>query len=140
MSRRTIVLSAVAAAAAVIAAVVTIVLVSGDSRPAQQLQVAIIGNMGGTVTVDGDEIIMLDAHDGADQATVTAAESVRITVTSSGGAPRCSVHTMAGAALADRAGPAPRVGPQTIVTGAGPADVVNAPSMESVTCEVDLTK
>ncbi|ANN16276.1 hypothetical protein SD37_11870 [Amycolatopsis orientalis] len=59
---------------------------------------------------------------------------------SSGSAPRCSVHTMAGAVLADKAGPAPKVGPQTMVTGGGPADEVNAPSMESVTCEVYLTK
>lgn len=90
--------------AATVAAAVTAILVSGDTRPAQQLQVAIIGNMGGTVTVDGDEVIRLDAYDGADQTTVTASERVHITVTSSGSAPRCSVHTMAGAVLVDRAG------------------------------------
>lgn len=140
MSRRVIVLSAAAAIVAAAAVITAVLVSSSDARPAQQLQVAIIGNLGGTVIVDGDEVTQLDAHDGADQTTVTASESVNITVTSSGGAPRCSVHTMAGAALADRAGPAPRMASQTMVTGAGPADVVSAPSMESVTCEVELTK
>ncbi|MFD6066693.1 hypothetical protein [Amycolatopsis lurida] len=129
-----------AAVVAVAAVVTTILITSSEARPAQQLQVGIIGNLGGTVTVDGSQVIQLTASNGADQVTVTASDSVRIIVTSSGAAPRCSVHTAAGAVLADRAGPAPQVGPQTMVTGGGPADVVNAPSMESVTCEVDLTK
>jgi hypothetical protein len=85
-------------------------------------------------------VIQLRAADGADQVTVTAADSVRVTVTSSGAEPRCSVHTMAGAVLVERAGSAPTVAPQTMITGGGPADVVNAPTWESVTCDVDLTK
>ncbi|HET6286373.1 MAG TPA: hypothetical protein VFG15_06445 [Amycolatopsis sp.] len=129
-----------AAVVAVTAVVTTILVTSSKARPAQQLQVAVIGNMGGTVIVDGDEVIPLKASDGVDQTTVTAAESVRITVASSGGAPRCSVHTMAGAVLVERAGPTPKTGPQTMVTGGGPADVVSAPSLESVTCEIELTQ
>ena len=140
MSRRVIVLSAAAAIVAAAAVVTAVLVTNSDARPAQQLQVAIIGNLGGTVTVDGDQVIQLKAADGADQTTVTATDSVHVTVTSSGGAPRCSVHSMAGAVLAEKAGSAPKVGPQTMITGGGPADVMTAPTMESATCDVDLTK
>lgn len=140
MSRRVIVLSAAAAIVAVAAVVTAVLVTSSDARPAQQVQVSIRGNLGGSVIVDGDQTIQLKAETGADQVTVTATETVHVSATSSGGEPRCSVHTMAGVVLVEKAGPAPTVGPQTMVTGGGPADVVNAPSWESVTCEVDLTK
>ncbi|RSD22018.1 hypothetical protein [Amycolatopsis eburnea] len=129
----------VGAALAVVAVALVLALPSAGAAPAaQQVHVSIIGNLGGSVMIDGGVPTRLDAYDGTDGRDFTASKSVFVTVTSSGDAPWCHVVDKAGKQLADAKGAKPSIVPQTFATGYGPAQNVDAPTIESVTCEVTL--
>lgn len=108
---------------AVIAAFVVAQTTGEGSAAPQTLKVNIRGNLGGNVMVDGNPTLSLRAYDGTDVATVTAKQSVIVTVTSTGDAPWCHVEDEAGVMLADQTGSAPQ-----------------APVSQTATCNAQLAK
>lgn len=128
------------AAAALAGLIVTIIFVSQPEPTAapQAIKVSIVGNLGGTVYADG-QVTPLKAYDGTDGITVMASKSVRVTVNSTGAAPSCRIADSTGKNLDDQTGAAPHVVPQTLTTGYGPAQSVDAPTWETVSCSATLS-
>lgn len=139
LKTRTGVILGVAVALAVALGAVLYAVQSGGAAPApQQVHVSILGNLGGTVTVDGGAPTRLDAYDGTDARDFIASKSVSVMVDSSGMAPSCRIADSAGKQLASHAGATPSIVPQTLLQGYGPAKSIQAPTIESATCEVTL--
>lgn len=127
----------IATLAAIIAVIVAVQADVGVQP--QTVKVSIRGNLGGSVIADGETTTTLKAYDGTDAATITAKRSVTVTVTSTGEPPWCHVEGGSGKELADKTGSKPTMTQQTMITGAGPANVVTAPTMETVTCSATLS-
>lgn len=136
--RTGVILGGAVVLAVVVGAILFAVQSPGPAPAPQQIHVSIIGNLGGTVMVDGGTPTRLDAYNGTDARDFTASKSISVLVDSSGMAPSCRIVDRAGKQLAAQDGASPSVVPQTMLQGYGPAKSIEAPTIESVTCEAQL--
>jgi len=135
-SRKTWIVGVILAVAACVIAVL-LATQPGTSAPAQTLTVKIRGNLGGSVSADG-EMHHLTAYDGTDSLVVTARKTVTVEATSTGVPPGCSIEDPAGRVLASQIGAAPHQAMQTQIQSDGSGRVYEAPSWETATCTFDL--